>query len=189
MMKTLVLGSQSPRRKDLLEMAGCSLILRPSYADETLEPSVPADEAAAYLAEQKSTALQLERNEVLLTSDTVVSIDGGILGKPADRQDARQMLERMSGRTHQVYTAVCLRSEEGRRTFTTGTDVSFYTLTEEEIDHYLNTDEPWDKAGGYGIQGKGGLFVREIKGDYYNVVGLPIARVIRELKEFGVSIH
>ncbi|MBN8236780.1 septum formation inhibitor Maf [Halobacillus kuroshimensis] len=188
-MKTLVLGSQSPRRKALLEMAGASPLIRPSYADEMLDHAMPAEEAAAFLAEQKSVAVQLNEKEVLLTSDTVVSIDGDLLGKPADTGEARRMLETMSGRTHQVYTAVCLRTLEEKRTFTTGTDVSFYTLTDEEIDHYLNTKEAWDKAGGYGIQGKGGLFVKEIKGDYYNVVGLPIARVIRELRAFGIFIH
>ncbi|CDQ18180.1 septum formation protein [Halobacillus karajensis] len=185
-MKRLILGSQSPRRKDLLHLAGYDFEVRPSRAEEIMEKTLSPDEAVLYLARFKAEAISLKENEVLLTSDTVVVQDNEILGKPADLQEARNHLKRLSGRTHQVYTGVCISTVEEQKEFFVLTDVTFFPLTDDEIDDYIETGEVWDKAGSYGIQGKGALFVEKIHGDYYSVVGLPLARVVRELKTFGI---
>ncbi|SFF52337.1 septum formation protein [Halobacillus alkaliphilus] len=187
-MPTLILGSQSPRRKGLLKEAGYEFLLRVSGTDEELEKGVPPEQAVSYLSKQKSLAIPIEENEVLLTADTLVSIDGEILGKPADESEAFSFLTKLSGRTHQVHTGVTLRSKEHIHTFVVKTDVTFFSLSDKEIYKYMESGEAWDKAGGYGIQGKGALFVKYIHGDYYSVVGLPIAKVVRELEAFGVLL-
>ncbi len=169
-----------------MEMAGYRFSVRPADVDETLEQGVSPMEAVVYLAEIKSKAIPLSKGDVLITSDTVVSLDGEILGKPVDEKEAKNSLKGLSGRAHEVYTGVCIRSSEEIRTFFTCTRVFFYPLEEEEIADYISTGEPWDKAGGYGIQGRGALFVEKVEGDYYSVVGLPIARLVRELREMNV---
>jgi septum formation protein len=183
-MTSLVLGSQSPRRRKLLEMAGYQFSVRPADIDESFPNEWGPEQAVIHLAQQKSAAITIGKNEILLTSDTVVSLDDRILGKPESENEAYRNLRSLSGKTHQVYTGVSIRSYESSRTFFVVTDVSFFSLDDEEIFQYISTGESMDKAGGYGIQGKGGLLVEGISGDYYNVVGLPISRVVRELKAF-----
>ncbi|MBA2173449.1 septum formation protein Maf [Halobacillus locisalis] len=185
-MPVLVLGSQSPRRKELLSKAGFEFDVRSSNVDETLPGGVLPEEAVLMLAERKSEALEVREGEVVLTSDTVVAKDDLILGKPSSVEEAFDTLRALSGETHQVWTGVTIRSRSITASFAVRTDVTFFQLEDKEIRDYLKTDEAWDKAGGYGIQGKGGLFVEKVNGDYYSVVGLPIARVVRELKPFGI---
>ena len=200
-MEKIILASSSPRRRELMAQAGFAFEVLVSEADETIETETPG-EMVEVLSERKAAAVAeeikrqgfAEESILLVGADTMVAIDGKKLGKPKDEKGAEEMLEELSGRTHQVYTGVTLirlrKAENGSilqesRTFSEGTDVSFYPLTKEEIRSYIATGEPMDKAGAYGIQGKAAVFVKEIKGDYNNVVGLPIARLYQELKNWS----
>lgn len=200
-MEKIILASSSPRRRELMAQAGFAFEVLVSEADETIETETPG-EMVEVLSERKAAAVAeeitrqgfAEESVLLVGADTMVAIDGKKLGKPKDEKGAEEMLEELSGRTHQVYTGVTLirlkKVENGSilqesRTFSEGTDVSFYPLTKEEIRSYIATGEPMDKAGAYGIQGKAAVFVKEIKGDYNNVVGLPIARLYQELKNWS----
>ena len=200
-MEKIILASSSPRRRELMAQAGFAFEVLVSEADETIETETPG-EMVEVLSERKAAAVAeeikrqgfAEDSVLLVGADTMVAIDGKKLGKPKDEKGAEEMLEELSGRTHQVYTGVTLirlrKAENGSilqesRTFSEGTDVSFYPLTKEEIRSYIATGEPMDKAGAYGIQGKAAVFVKEIKGDYNNVVGLPIARLYQELKNWS----
>ncbi len=186
-MKRLVLASGSPRRKELLEQMNLHFDIIVSGFEEHLSLSVPPAELVKQLAYGKANdvyANQLER--VVIGADTVVTLDRNVLGKPESREHARQMLRALSGRTHIVYSGVAILSHDKKVEFHEATEVTFWELTDEEIETYLNTGESFDKAGGYGIQGFGAAFVKRIHGDYYSVVGLPIARTLRELKAFGI---
>lgn len=184
----LLLASQSPRRREL--MTGCAIPyeLAPRYAcDETYPENLPAEGVPAYLSRLKSEAYPepLAANDLLLTADTVVILDGEVLGKPMDRADALRMLGRLSGNRHRVITGVTLRSTERTHTFSTGSDVWFRPLSEEEIVHYVDHYRPFDKAGSYGIQEWiGYAAIERIDGSFYNVMGLPIQRVYVELEKF-----
>ena len=196
----IILASGSPRRKELLAQAGYDFDVCPSLSEEDLEVMAPS-EYVMLLAKMKADEVcnrliaedvgrrvkKLPERFVVLGADTVVSLNGRILGKPYDYDDAYNTLNSLSDQTHQVYTGVCLIYVEGRAktssSFFEKTDVTFYPVSQEEIIQYLATNEPFDKAGSYGIQGKGGLFVKGIEGDYNNVVGLPLARVYHELEE------
>ena len=186
-MKRLILGSQSPRRKELLQLAGYTFEVRPSSAEEIIEDGMSPEEAVIHLSRLKAEAISISEEEVLVTSDTVVVLDGNILGKPEDVSEAKAYLSGLSGQTHQVYTGVCIRSINKCQTFHVITDVEFFPLSENEVETYIQTGEVWDKAGAYGIQGKGALFVERIHGDYYSVVGLPISKLSRELSHWGIS--
>lgn len=190
-MMELILASGSPRRKELMHYITDNFMIRTSDADETLPQGIAPHEAAACLAERKAAAVAAAYTDALVIGcDTTVILDGKILGKPLDAADAKSMLQTLSGRTHEVVTGVALICEGAVRTFSETTRVTFYPLSDAEIDAYLATDEPFDKAGSYGIQGKGALFVQGIEGDYYNVVGLPIAALSRQLKEMrGETSH
>ena len=194
----IILASGSPRRKELLAQAGFDFEVEVSNADENVAEESPTEMVEELAARKAEAVVNLhnkkEDNCLVIGADTIVVLDGKILGKPADEADAKAMLASLSGRTHQVYTGVTLirlrKAENGSilqesRTFSEGTDVSFYPLTKEEIRSYIATGEPMDKAGAYGIQGKAAVFVKEIKGDYNNVVGLPIARLYQELKNWS----
>lgn len=184
----LVLGSKSPRRAQILEHFQIPYTIRQSQVDESqITNSIPY-ERAQMLSELKSQAISIEEDEILLTSDTLVTLSGAILEKPTTKDEARYMLKHLSNEKHTVITAYTLRTLDKWDTQLVKTDVSFFELTDDEIEAYINTDEPYDKAGGYGIQEKGALFVRHIKGDYLNVVGLPISRVVRSLKDFGMDL-
>lgn len=196
----IILASGSPRRKELLAQAGYDFDVCPSLSEEDLEVMAPS-EYVMLLAKMKADEVcnrliaedvgrrvkKLPERFVVLGADTVVSLNGRILGKPYDYDDAYNTLNSLSDQTHQVYTGVCLIYVEGRAktssSFFEKTNVTFYPVSHEEIIQYLATNEPFDKAGSYGIQGKGGLFVKGIDGDYNNVVGLPLARVYHELEE------
>lgn len=190
----MILASASPRRAELLERAGIYLHIRPADIDESRHEGESPVELVERLARGKAHAAldnhdDYVRDTSLLGADTIVwTDDGEVLGKPRDPADACRMLRDLSGRTHHVSTGVCImvdpwlgEGEPVETSFVETTDVTFYELTDEEIAAYVATTEPLDKAGAYGIQGTGRLLVRKIDGDYYNVVGLPVARVIREL--------
>lgn len=180
--KKVILASQSPRRQELIKLIYDNVEILPAQCDESLPEGIKAREAVEYLSKIKNeaTAKLTDKENLIISADTVVAVDGVILGKPVNKDDARRMISFLSGKVHQVYTGVTLSVNEKSVTFSEKTDVEFYALTENEIEEYINTPEPYDKAGAYGIQGKAGLLVKGIKGDYYNVVGLPVARLKRE---------
>lgn len=183
--KNIVLASASPRRREIMQRAGYEFVIKTADVDESIEHGVPACEAVKILAEKKADAvLNLMPDSVVVGADTVVAVDGKILGKPKDKEDAFKMLRMLSGRTHTVYTGVAVLSSDKRVSFFDETEVEFYSLSDEEIFRYISTGEPMDKAGAYGIQEKGSILVRGINGDFFNVMGLPIARLYRELEEF-----
>lgn len=184
-MKPFILASQSPRRKQLLEQAALSFTVIPSQVNEHFNLNVPPEEAVTQLAADKARSiLQKYPDRIVLGADTVIAIDGEILGKPRDEADAAVMLRRLSGRTHDVITGVALLSSAKERVFAEKTEVAFYPLTDDEINDYIKSGEPFDKAGAYGIQGLGATLVKRISGDYNAVVGLPLAKVFRELRAF-----
>lgn len=184
----LILASASPRRQELLGSAGIPFEVLPSEVDEGFLEGEAPEEYVGRLARGKAAkAGEKHRDRWVLAADTVVVIDGRILGKPGDRQEAREMLERLSDREHRVITGFCLhRGGSGKsREGTVTTWVRFKNLSSGEIDWYLDTGEPFDKAGAYAIQGKAAFMVREIRGSYTNVVGLPLTEVIEALQEMG----
>lgn len=190
MLGRLVLASASPRRSDLLRQVGLAPEVVPSHVQEEITKSEP-DLVVMELSWQKAEdiARLYGREQVaVLGADTVVAVDGMILGKPGDAGDAVRMLKLLQGRTHQVYTGVTLIACDGQGsvTFAERTDVSVYPMSDEEIDGYVESGEPFDKAGGYGIQGCFAAYIRKIDGDYNNVVGLPVGRVWQELKGMGM---
>ena len=187
-MKKFIVASSSPRRRELLEFFGFDFKVIPSGADENLQENIDACEAVKELSKRKAESVFAENKDaVVLGCDTVVSLDGAILGKPSDEEDARKMLRILSGRTHQVFSGVTIMDKDKTETFAVCSEVQFYELSDEDIDSYIKTGEPMDKAGAYGIQGLGGALVRKIDGDYYNIVGLPISKTIKVLAGFGVK--
>lgn len=182
----VVLASQSPRRQELIKLIFENFRVLPADCDETLPEGMGAKTAVEYLSKIKNSASAKAagKDSLVISADTVVSVDDIILGKPVDKSDARRMVTLLSGRTHQVYTGVTISFNGKSVTFSEKTDVEFYNLTNAEIEEYINSPEPYDKAGSYAIQGRGGLLIKGIKGDYYNVVGLPVARLKREVLEF-----
>ncbi len=185
-MRKMILASASPRRRELLTQAGFSFEVKVSDADEVITEKEP-DKIVKELALVKACAVAASETEALIIgADTIVAVDGKILGKPRDAEEAFSMLSMLQGRTHQVYTGVALitREEELQKShvFSEKTDVHMYPMTEQEIRAYIATGEPLDKAGAYGIQGRAAVYIRKIEGDYNNVVGLPISRLYQELK-------
>lgn len=184
----LVLASSSPRRKEILELAGCSFTIRVSGADEQVEGETDPQSFVQLVALRKADAVPPEENELVIAADTVVALGERILGKPQNREEAVEMLTALSGKTHKVFTGVCMRSKDMERSFVQMTEVELYPLSREEILDYVESGEPMDKAGAYGIQGRGCLLVRQITGDYYNAVGLPVARLVRCIEEFTAGV-
>lgn len=186
--KKVILASASPRRQELIKLIFNSVEILPADCDETLPEGIRARAAVEYLSKIKNeaSAKLTDKENLIISADTVVAVGDEILGKPVDKEDARRMIKLLSGKVHQVYTGVTLSLNGKKKTFSEKTDVEFFALTEEEIEEYVNSSEPYDKAGGYGIQGKAGLLVKGINGDYYNVVGFPVARLKREIEEFIV---
>ncbi len=217
--KYLILASQSPRRKELLRQIGLNYFVCPSHAEEELteipefheagsqpvflsrikaedirrkltEGSLSLQDGDGKTVSREQTALLNEENTIILGADTIVALEGEILGKPENAEDAKKMLEKLSGNKHEVITGVTLvfhkDGEEKRVSFAEQTEVTFYPMTQQEIEIYVRTGEPMDKAGAYGIQGIGASYVQEIKGDYNNVVGLPVGRLYQELKIQGL---
>ncbi len=183
-MKKIILASASPRRKELLETAGVEFEICVSDADESIPEGTAPVDAAKMTATKKALAVaESHKNDIVIGADTIVVANGRILGKPKDKADAEAMLTMLSGIEHEVITGVCLVCGDEINAFSQISRVRFYDLTAEEIRAYIATDEPMDKAGAYGIQGKGCTLVEKIEGDYFNIVGLPVARVVREIKK------
>ena len=183
----MILASQSPRRRELLGQMGFSFTVRPAKGEELPHPELTPAQLVEELARQKAleVSAEAEADDVVVAADTVVAIDGKVLGKPHDKVHAAQMLSALSGREHTVYTGVAVKRGETLLVEHEATQVRFRPLTEREIDLYIQTGEPMDKAGRYGIQGYGALLVEGIRGDYFNVVGLPICRLGRMLAQVG----
>lgn len=177
----LVLASKSPRRSEILKNAGIDFTVRVADADETIPEGTKPEDAVVFLAARKAMAVPRENDEVILGADTVVVLDGNILGKPKDKNDAFNMIKSLSGRVHSVFTGVCAIGDGISLTFAEETKVEFYSLTDKEIIDYINTNEPYDKAGAYGIQGFASKFIRGIEGDYFNVVGLPVSSIYKKI--------
>ena len=184
----LILASGSPRRRQLLEQIGLTFVVRSSDVDESVSPGLTPAQVVESLSARKGEAVAAEAapGDLVLSADTVVALDGAILGKPRDRAEAEAMLTALSGRTHQVYTGVTLLQDGRRLTGHEVTAVTFRPLSPEEIAAYVSTGEPMDKAGAYGIQGLGALLVERLEGDYFNVMGLPLCRLGEMLARFGV---
>ena len=183
----ILLASASFRRRELLTLLGVQYsLVKPSQEEEVVPTDICVEEVSEYLAVQKSNAYkELKDNDLLITADTTVIVDDKILGKPKDYSDAFQMLRLLSGKTHLVVTGVCLRSVDKIVSFSVKTEVTFSKLNDDEIRFYIENYKPFDKAGAYGIQEWiGKVAVEGINGSFYNVVGLPVQRLYRELKKF-----
>lgn len=205
-MSQMILASASPRRKELLEQIGAEFVICPAKGEEVItetDPSAVVMELSRQKAEEVAYGVQIYNEQhadlttpqdiLVIGADTVVAYENQILGKPKDEEDARRMLTMLSGKTHSVYTGVTFvfidkEGRTGEHCFFEKTDVCMYPLKEEEIDRYIQSGDPMDKAGSYGIQGRFAIHIKEIRGDYNNVVGLPVARLYQELQKLGVSI-
>ena len=196
-MSKIILASASPRRKELLAKAGISFTVIPAAGEEKRTSENPG-EAIQQLARDKAewvaqSLAECEEGTLVIGSDTIVVFENRILGKPKDRRDAAETLEKLQGNTHQVYTGVTVLERKAGKwvehTFFESTDVTFYPVSREEIQDYIATGEPMDKAGSYGIQGLFGIYVKGICGDYNNVVGLPVARLFHEMKKSGINLR
>lgn len=181
----VILASGSPRRRELMAGLGVNYEVRilPDV-DESYPDTLQGEEIPLYIAKEKADAYipMMQPDELIITADTIVWLDGKVLGKPRDREDALQMLRTMSGRTHEVFTGVCITTTDWQRSFTAQTEVRFATLSEEEIAYYVDNFQPMDKAGAYGVQEWIGFIgVENISGSYYNIMGLPVQRLYREL--------
>lgn len=190
-MKELILASASPRRRELLSIITPRFTVRTSGCDETIAPGTGPVAAVRELSLRKAAAvwatLPQKQTAAVIGSDTVVYIDGEILGKPHSREEAVSMISRLSGRSHTVCTGVTVITAEETRTFHETTEVHFYPLSPQEVEWYCSLKEPYDKAGAYGIQAAGALLVQGLTGDYFNVMGLPVAALARHLREMGVT--
>lgn len=205
-MSQMILASASPRRKELLEQIGAEFVICPAKGEEVItetDPSAVVMELSRQKAEEVAYGVLIYNEQhadlatpqdiLVIGADTVVAYENQILGKPKDEEDARRMLTMLSGKTHSVYTGVTFvfidkEGRTGEHCFFEKTDVCMYPLKEEEIDRYIQSGDPMDKAGSYGIQGHFAIHIKEIRGDYNNVVGLPVARLYQELQKLGVSI-
>lgn len=205
-MSQMILASASPRRKELLEQIGAEFVICPAKGEEVItetDPSAVVMELSRQKAEEVAYGVLIYNEQhadlatpqdiLVIGEDTVVAYENQILGKPKDEEDARHMLTMLSGKTHSVYTGVTFvfidkEGRTGEHCFFEKTDVCMYPLKEEEVDRYIQSGDPMDKAGSYGIQGRFAIHIKEIRGDYNNVVGLPVARLYQELQKLGVSI-
>lgn len=206
-MSQIILASASPRRKELLEQIGLEFEICPAQGEEVITKTIPeevvmelskqkAEEVAAMVSSfgEEHIDITTPSDILVIGADTVVAYNGEILGKPVDEADAKRMLSMLAGNTHSVFTGVTLvlidkSGRAGELVFYEKTDVKMHPMTEAEIDRYVATGEPMDKAGSYAIQGKCAIHIEKIDGDYNNVVGLPIARIYQELKRIGIDIY
>ncbi|MDC3415674.1 Maf family protein [Aquibacillus salsiterrae] len=182
----LILASGSPRRKELLEQVSFRFEVLTTDVDESTVIESDPETLVKKLAYRKGEAVTIQDDQVVLTADTVVSFDGQILTKPATVDEAVSMLTKLNGKQHDVWTAVRIKSVKKDVLITQSTSVEFWNVPQKVIDAYVGTGDPFDKAGGYGIQTAGALFVKQIEGDYYNVVGLPLSKVVQCLRDFDV---
>ena len=183
----IILASNSPRRKELLSGLGVDYEVKTlPDVDESYPDGLSGEEIAKHISRGKAEAYRslIQADELVITADTIVWLDGTVMGKPKDEEEAKDMLMRLSGKTHQVITGVCLTTASTQKTFATVTDVTFATLTDEEVDYYVTRYQPMDKAGSYGVQEWIGFVgVENLSGSYFNVMGLPIQRLYTELKK------
>lgn len=187
----IILASKSPRRQEILETMGVQFEIDVADVDESVDESFSPIEAVCEISKRKAgkVAERHGKDEIIISADTVVVIDGKIIGKPRDTEDAFNILKNLSGRTHEVYTGFTLCGNGKTKTDFEVTKVHFKKLCDDDIRRYVATGEPMDKAGAYGIQQKGNLFVEYIHGDYYNVVGFPISKICVTIRElFGINI-
>lgn len=173
----IILASASPRRRELLGLFGFPFVIRAADIDETMDPALPPDREVARVSRAKALAVPREEADVVIAADTIVVCDGQVLGKPRSREDACRMLRLLSGRDHQVMTGCTVAQGQRSETFTEITHLHFRPLSQREIENYVASGEPMDKAGAYGIQGGAALFCQRMEGDYYNVMGLPVCRL------------
>ena len=186
----IILASKSPRRQELLARLGLDFTVMTEDIDETMDPGLPLEREIVRVSEAKARAVQDRVNpgDLVISADTVVCVDGKRLGKPADEEDAKRMLRLLSGRTHTVVSGLCVLRDERCETASVSTAIHFRPLSEREIDAYVASGEPMDKAGAYGIQGLAAIFVDRLDGDYYNVMGLPLCALSELLNRFGVNV-
>jgi septum formation protein len=184
----IVLGSKSPRRKEILSLVCDNFEIRVSDADESYAEDTTLPEVPKILAERKAMAIDMAKDEIIIGSDTVVLIDNELLGKPKTRENAIRMLKKMSGKSHLVVSGICVRSKDKIYSEAVTSTVYMRELTDREIEKYVDVWKPLDKAGAYGIQEMAGSFVSRIEGDFYNIVGLPLCRLVEILKdEFNIE--
>lgn len=184
----LILASQSPRRQELLRLFGIPFRVQVADIDETMDENKSPFDEVARVSKAKAAAVAHNEEDVVIAADTIVVCEGKIMGKPHSQQEAKQMLRLLSGRDHQVMTGVTVLRRENVQVFTEVTDLHFRPLTEKEIERYVLSGEPMDKAGAYGIQGGAALFCEKMSGDYYNVMGLPVCRLGQVLKELAPDL-
>lgn len=184
----LILASASPRRRELLGLFGIPFVIRAADIDETMDPSLPPEQEVARVSRCKALAVPRQADDVVIAADTIVVCEGRVLGKPHSPREAEEMLTLLSGRDHQVMTGCTIAAGERVQTFTEITDLHFRPLEPEEIRRYVESGEPMDKAGGYGIQGGAALFCRRMEGDYYNVMGLPVCRLWQQLRHLAPEL-
>ena len=184
----LILASQSPRRRELLGLFHIPFEIQAADIDETMDPDLPAGQEVSRVSRSKAMAIAAADDQIIIAADTIVVVDGRVLGKPQSPDHARQMLKSLSGRDHQVMTGIAVRRGSQCAVCTEVTDVTFRPLTDAEIDAYIATGEPMDKAGAYGIQGGAALFCEKLHGDYYNVMGLPVCRLGLMLKSMAPEL-
>ena len=190
-MQSIILASQSPRRKQLLEWAEIDFDVVVQSTNETFPADLSIEEVPVFIAMNKAKAVQQSapqlQQKIILAADTIVTIDNKVIGKPAHRNDAIEILQSLSGKTHRVITGVVLMKDENVISFTDITEVTFNHLTDDEIQFYIDKYQPFDKAGAYAIQEWIGVVgIKNISGDFYNVMGLPVNRVVKELKQFAL---
>ena len=183
----LILASASPRRRELFDLLKLDYMVIPSNADENIPECEPGEYVMA-LAKLKAESVKANHSDCCVVGcDTIVVLDSEIIGKPTSKENALEVISKLSGRTHTVYTGVCVLTDEIENVFYDCTEVTFHKLTEEEIRDYVNTGEPMDKAGAYGIQGPGSVLVDNVDGCYFTVIGLPLPKLYRALKEVGID--
>ena len=187
----IILASASPRRQELLASLGLSFEIKISDVDESMDEQLSPAQQVEQLAERKATAVAAQLNQgLVIGADTLVVLNQSVLGKPADRQEAMEMIKRLQGRSHEVFTGLAVIDAATDKTVVTHqvTAVRFKPMTAEEIERYVDTGESYDKAGAYAVQGKASIFIDSIRGCYFNIVGLPVAKLADVLKLFGVQI-
>ena len=184
----LILASQSPRRKELLGLFHIPFAVRVADIDETMDPSLPPYDEVARVSRLKAEAIARDGDDVVVAADTIVVCQGRVLGKPRSPEDAKAMLRLLSGRDHQVMTGMTVLRGETALTCTEVTDIHFRELSDREVEAYVATGEPMDKAGAYGIQGGAALFAEKMVGDYYNVMGLPVCRLWQLLSSVALEL-
>lgn len=181
----IILASKSPRRKELLQKITQDFIVEEANIVESFDKNLPIEKIPESIAYHKAQFIQQKHpNDLIISADTIVVYENKILNKPKDYNEAFEMLSLLSNHTHRVITGVCILSSTKKMLFHSISKVTFYSLTEKEMNDYIATKSPFDKAGGYGIQDKAALFIKKLNGDYYNVMGLPIAKLNRYLKKF-----